>query len=317
MADRLVLPTDLYVAPGDAPEQQPDQLQLLTQIVQQLAAQVETLSVATASTKPTTSAIPTADSDSAAGGRLELDALPADSKTNPLEYIDPREWSEFASRTFADCLPPSGTTAPCLWNPRHDEADKFFTDNARISSRDEYRHLLCYGVFTAAVNAALETAMETLRSVTSTPDETTYAYSLVDAALRTNQAVASAGEARLTYIRRFKAKKILTGEERVAERLVYSRCFDTVASDRGGNVVDGLLAALEDKRLEVSITAAAKAQAAAQFKADKPRPDKPDRPNDKPDKPDKTKAKPKDRTSGRPLPPTDKAHKKTEGDKDE
>jgi hypothetical protein len=37
---------------------------------------------------------------------------------------------------------------------------------------------------------------------------------------------------------RFKAKKILTGEERVAERLVYTRCFDTIASDRGGNVVD-------------------------------------------------------------------------------
>jgi hypothetical protein len=94
---------------------------------------------------------------------------------------------------------------------------------------------------------------------------------------------------RLTYIRRLKAKKILTGEERVAERLVYTRCFDTVASDRGGNVVDGLVSALEDKRLEVGITSVAKAQAAAQLKADKPRPDRPDKPNDKPDKPDKTR----------------------------
>jgi hypothetical protein len=105
--------------------------------------------------------------------------------------------------------------------------------------------------------------METIRSVTSTPDETAYAYSLVDAALRTHQAVASAGEARLTYIRRFKAKKILTGEERVAERLVYTRCFYNVASDRGGNVVNGLMSAMEDKRLEVSITEVATAQAAA------------------------------------------------------
>jgi hypothetical protein len=80
--------------------------------------------------------------------------------------------------------------------------------------------------------------METVRSVTSTPDETAYAYSLVDAALRTHQALASSGEARHTYIRRFKAKKILTGEERVAELLVYTRCFHTVAFDRGGNVVD-------------------------------------------------------------------------------
>jgi hypothetical protein len=159
--------------------------------------------------------------------------------------------------------------------------------------------------------------METIRAVTSTPDEATYAYSLVDAALRTHQAVASAGEARLTYIMRFKARKILTGEEGVTERLVYARCFGTIASDRGGNVVDGLLSALEDKRLEVSITAASKAQATAQFKADKPRPDKPGKPNDKPDKPDKRKAKPKDRTGGRPLPATNKAHKKTEADKEE
>jgi hypothetical protein len=80
MADRVVLPTDLYpVAPGDAPEQLPDQLQLVTQIVQQIAPQVETLSVAAAPTKHTTSAIPTDDSDSTAGVRLELDALPADS----------------------------------------------------------------------------------------------------------------------------------------------------------------------------------------------------------------------------------------------
>jgi hypothetical protein len=159
--------------------------------------------------------------------------------------------------------------------------------------------------------------METIRAVSSTPDETTYAYSLVDAALRTHQAMASTGEARLTYIMRFKAKKILTGEERVAERLVYTRCFDTFASDRGGSVVDGLLSALEDKRLEVSIAGAAKAQATAQFKADNPRPDRPDKPNDKPDKPNKHKAKPKDRTGGRPLPSTDKAHKKTEADKEE
>jgi hypothetical protein len=101
--------------------------------------------------------------------------------------------------------------------------------------------------------------METIRAVTSTPDEKAYAYSLIDTALRAHQAMASAGEARLTYIGRFKAKKNLTGEERLAERLVYTRCFDTVAADRGRNVVDGFMSTPEDKRLEVSITAAAKA----------------------------------------------------------
>jgi hypothetical protein len=98
--------------------------------------------------------------------------------------------------------------------------------------------MLCYGVFPSAANSALEIAMETIRAVTSTPDEN------IDAALRTHQAVVSAGEARLAYIRRFKAKKILICEERVAERLVYARCLDTIAADREGNVVDGLLSAL-------------------------------------------------------------------------
>jgi hypothetical protein len=58
--------------------------------------------------------------------------------------------------------------------------------------------------------------METIRSVTSTPNEKAYAYYLIDAAIHTHhQAMASAGEARLNYMRRFKAKKILNGEEQV------------------------------------------------------------------------------------------------------
>eukprot|EP00873_Tetraselmis_striata_P006615 jgi/Tetstr1/426879/TSEL_017092.t1 len=70
----------------------------------------------------------------------------------------------------------------------------------------------------------------------------------------------------LAHLRRFKAKKALTPEEQVAERLIYSRVFDTAEHERSANVVDGLLAALEDKRLEVGLAAAAKAQASATFK---------------------------------------------------
>jgi hypothetical protein len=74
---------------------------------------------------------------------------------------------------------------------------------------------------------------------------------------------------------------------------------------------------VENKRLKVNITPATKAQTTAQFNADKPRLDRPDKPNDKPDTSDKQKVKPKDRTGGRPLPATDKAHKKSEADKEE
>jgi hypothetical protein len=80
MADRLVLRTDLYpVAHGHAPEHQPHQLQLPTNVVQHLTTQVDTLSIAATSTKHTTSANPTADFDRAAGERREHDALPSNS----------------------------------------------------------------------------------------------------------------------------------------------------------------------------------------------------------------------------------------------
>jgi hypothetical protein len=49
---------------------------------------------------------------------------------------------------------------------------------------------------------------------------------------------------------------------RGAERLIYSRFLDTQATDRSTNGVDRLLAALKDKRIEVILHSAAKAQAA-------------------------------------------------------
>jgi hypothetical protein len=174
MANRL--PHDLYpIAPGDAPEQHSDRLQLLTNIVQQSVAHVEDSSLAAAPTTTTNAANTTTEFDRAAGGPYEHNARTTDS-SDPLEYIDPKEWTYCASRTFALYLPPSGTSAPCLWNPRYDEAEKIFTETARISPRDEYRHMLCYGVFMSAVNAALENGMEPIRLIISTLDEKAYAY---------------------------------------------------------------------------------------------------------------------------------------------
>eukprot|EP00873_Tetraselmis_striata_P012496 jgi/Tetstr1/432760/TSEL_022126.t1 len=57
-----------------------------------------------------------------------------------------------------------------------------------------------------------------------------------------------------TYARRFKTKKALICEEQVAERLIYFRIFDSAKHERSANVddlLDGLLAALEDKHLEI------------------------------------------------------------------
>eukprot|EP00873_Tetraselmis_striata_P012004 jgi/Tetstr1/432268/TSEL_002302.t1 len=121
------------------------------------------------------------------------------------------------------------------------------------ATRDEYRHMLCYGVLTAAAHAALTTLWQRFARQTpplATP-RTPTTYSTPRLA-RSRRAGRLAAEDRLPYLRRFKCKKALTGEERVAERLVYSRFFDTTAAERSSNGVDGLLNALDDKRLELT-----------------------------------------------------------------
>eukprot|EP00873_Tetraselmis_striata_P012338 jgi/Tetstr1/432602/TSEL_021972.t1 len=117
-------------------------------------------------------------------------------------------------------MPPVGLANPGLWNPRNDDWDRYLIDEKKHATRDEYRHLLCYGVFTAAAHAAPTDAVATLRANNATARDTADANDLLDSAIR------------------------------------------TIAT----NGVDGLLNALDDKKLEVSLHQAAKAQTAAQFK---------------------------------------------------
>eukprot|EP00873_Tetraselmis_striata_P004942 jgi/Tetstr1/425206/TSEL_015667.t1 len=159
---------------------------------------------------------------------LRLDEL--DSRTSAIQQPPPQKP---ISATPADGL--EGLTNPGLWNPRNDEWDRYLADEKKHATRDEYRHLLCYGVFTAAAHAALTDAVATLRAKNATAHDTADANDLLVSAIRT----------------------IAT---------VYSRFFDTTAAEGSSNGVDGLLNALDDKRLEVSLQQAAKAQAAAQFK---------------------------------------------------
>jgi hypothetical protein len=90
-------------------------------------------------------------------------------------------------------------------------------------------------------------------------------WGLFVATARTHMAWSNALEERLTYLRRFKCKKLISGVERVAERLVYSRFFDTKIGERSANGVDELLAVLEDNQAHRSqpafLNAAAQAQA--------------------------------------------------------
>eukprot|EP00873_Tetraselmis_striata_P001952 jgi/Tetstr1/422216/TSEL_013068.t1 len=135
-------------------------------------------------------------------------------------FIDPRDWFDYLPRAYAESMPPVGLTNPGLWNPRNDEEDRYLTNEKKHATRDDYRHMLCYGVFPAAAHPALTDAVAALRAKNATARDTADANDLLDSAIR------------------------------------------TIAT----NGVDGLLNALDDKRLVVSLQQAAKAQAAAQFK---------------------------------------------------
>jgi hypothetical protein len=74
----------------------------------------------------------------------------------------------------------------------------FLTKGKRISSRDEYRHQPCYGVYSAAADAALETAMATIRLTTATATERAHASDIHDEAFWTRKTVMYAVESRLS-----------------------------------------------------------------------------------------------------------------------
>eukprot|EP00873_Tetraselmis_striata_P012844 jgi/Tetstr1/433108/TSEL_022440.t1 len=93
------------------------------------------------------------------------------------------------------------------------------------------------GVFTTSA-----LAVATLHAHNATARDTADADDppLLDSAIRTIATCGQAVEDRLTYLRRFMYMKAFTaGEERAAERLIYSRLFDTTAAKRSNNGVDG------------------------------------------------------------------------------
>jgi hypothetical protein len=116
-----------------------------------------------------------ADALSECGTVDEYATLVSANSTKPA-YIDPRDWIDLLPRAFNDILLQHVIASILgMWTPRHDENDRFLTEEKRISSRDEYRHLACYGVYSAAADAALKTAMATVRSTTATATERAHA----------------------------------------------------------------------------------------------------------------------------------------------
>eukprot|EP00873_Tetraselmis_striata_P019578 jgi/Tetstr1/439842/TSEL_028253.t1 len=269
--DNTRLPDDLYDSEGcgggNAASSMTDTASL-TALVQRMLLRLDELDSRTSAIQqpPPQKPIPATPADGLEGDDEEDDPPPGFPAKSPSHaaFIDPRDWIDYLPRAYAESMPPTvGLTNPGMWNPRNDEWDRYLTDEKKHATRDEYRHMLCYGVFTAAAHAALTDNVATLRAKNATARDTADANDLLDSAIRTIATCGQAAEDRLTYLRRFKCKKALTGEERFAECLVYSRLFDTTAAERSSNGVDGLLNVLDDKRLEVSLQQAAKAQAVA------------------------------------------------------
>jgi hypothetical protein len=117
-------------------------------------------------------------------------STPAYAKSTKTAYIDPRDYIDLLPTAFNDILPRVNASTPGQWTPRHDENDMFLIEEKRISSRNEYRHLACYGVYSTAADAAHEPAMATIRSTTTaTAAKRAHAWDVHDAAVRTHKAV--------------------------------------------------------------------------------------------------------------------------------
>jgi hypothetical protein len=117
-------------------------------------------------------------------------------------YIDPIDLIDLLHRAFNDILPTVNTSTPGLWTLRHEETYKLLEEEKRTSSRNEYRHVSCYGVYSAATDAALETPLATIPLTSATVTERVHAWDVHDVAVRmTHKAVTHAVESQLTNVR--------------------------------------------------------------------------------------------------------------------
>jgi hypothetical protein len=159
--------------------------------------------------------------------------------------------------------------------------------------------------------------METIRAVTSTPDDKAYAYSLIDAALRTHEALASAGEARLAYITRFKAKKLRRSSPAKSESPSGSSTH--VASTPSPPTEEATSSTDSCQPWKTSDLKSASPQLLRRKHLYSSRPTRLDQIDRTSRTTSRTNTRPSLRTAREtaPSPLTDKAHKKTESDKEE
>eukprot|EP00873_Tetraselmis_striata_P044612 jgi/Tetstr1/464876/TSEL_009613.t1 len=175
----------------------------LTALVQRMLLRLDELDSRTCSIQqpPPQRPIPATPADGLEGDDEEDDpppGFPAKSSGHAA-FIDPRDWIDYLPRAYAKSMPHVGLTNPGLWNPRNDEWDRYLTDEKKHATRDEYRHLLYYGVFTARGahgrrgNASRDKRHRSRDTADANDD-------LLDSAIRTIETCGQAAEDRLTYL---------------------------------------------------------------------------------------------------------------------
>jgi hypothetical protein len=168
----------------------------------------------------------------------------------------------------------------------------------------------------SAVNAALETAMETIRAVTSTTDEKASAYSLIDAAIRTHQAWPQLGKCDSPTSGASRPRRSSTAKN---ESPSVSCTHDDSTLSRHTEEATSSTDLCRPWKTNDSKSTSQQLQKRKQLHTSRQtsldKLDQTSLASDKPDRPDK--AKPKGFTGGRPLPASYKAHKKTKADEEE
>eukprot|EP00873_Tetraselmis_striata_P019110 jgi/Tetstr1/439374/TSEL_027809.t1 len=144
--------------------------------------------------------------------------------------------------------------------------------------------------------------MATLRAGNPNPQARADADYLLDSALRTpNKTVAAAGKDRVTYNRRFKGKKVVTGDENFTRRSQSASSTNASSTTPSPTAAPtASLASSDDKHLEVSLIQTAKVDASQAFKTGK---DRKARERKKREEADRKKA---DRRAGKAAPETEK-----------
>eukprot|EP00873_Tetraselmis_striata_P026853 jgi/Tetstr1/447117/TSEL_034555.t1 len=197
--------------------------------------------------------------------------LPAelDAPDNELEYVD----FAYYGRVIPPGLerPPRDVDEPRLWTLTDDTA-RTLAEKRSQAAYDEYLHLGCYAFFSSCANEAMRGALESLSTESATPASKAAALAELRACYRTHLATEEATRSRLGYLQLAKNGPTATEADRVFAELAHAK-FCTLRRIAVSGQLDQLRRAFDDKTLEISLSAAGKARAAAAFA--KATPDKP------------------------------------------